>query len=854
MRALLFAVATGLLATMVWWVGTRAVRFWKRLRLWRLARGNRRVALTLLNRRLVAPLAGGLHRSAGRWNSNALASSFRLKVESRLDLPHLVGEGAVIGADELVAHIESQRGDLVYLINSDSGFGKTALGLTLPLLRFGLSRDRLVPLYIDLGEANGERPLAALESLLGRLGRERELLGRPLFVFDALNETVDPEYFAEKLATKRDELEAIRAQLLFLFSFRHRSYPGRLRSALVNHGFCPLESMELLFEIEEESDLAFFPKLLPPGRRSATMADLREYATRFPTALSRKDVASYLGWRYLDLGRQAASAPPPSSLCLARTLGQDVSSVEPYFQLAQVAFLLLGVEVTATTYTHIAESTGISEEQLRQCVGPCGMEDLVHCGVYHLRFEDETTVRVFGAVEVARQLIEGKSPPSLRGRTTYDVCAPYVQPALRWLAQSDYCGDTSQDQLAAPLVAALSGLDAPYSFYATVLCSDDACIFGNNTDEINARLFHAMIAAIDEDRGQTCRGSLEAAGRGEPELVLDPVLDQLFEVMAAYGRRAVGQLLILMEDPSPLIRSQAAYLLLNWIDSLPSTLGAEDQELLSLIPSRMVGTDGNLHFRFHQVELLERLLELFPNADESARRQTLATLSEIASNLGDTGAVGSFGEFQRLVSLRASQLVESAPPATVAAQLRDNVSDCMAAIEADSGFEYLGAGAIGEARLECWEVGLGMATRASWYVRQNADFISFLETAFEHEYWIVRWWAFAGLIDIIKQASASQNRVLASKCARRVVRELYTSVEPMGLKHRQCAVVKQMRDGNDAAARVLRAALAEARAPSPAAPEGQEFAERYYKVMGASPDEYLAGFSRRLDGIVATQG
>jgi hypothetical protein len=162
----------------------------------------------------------------------------------------------------------------------------------------------------------------------------------------------------------------------------------------------------------------------------------------------------------------------------------------------------------------------------------------------------------------------------------------------------------------------------------------------------------------------------------------------------------------------------------------------------------------------------------------------------------------------------------------------------------------LGEEPIGEARLECWEVALGMAAHACASVDQSAEFVSFVEAALEHEYWIVRWWAFGGLIEVLKHSCSRGHRVLALRCAHRAVRQLYTGVEPMGLKHRQSAVTKRLRDSDSEAGRVIREALASAPAPRPSEPEGQALAERYYEVMGVSPDEYLAEFSRRLDGLI----
>jgi hypothetical protein len=849
---------------MIWWVGLRAAHVWRRLRLRRLVRAERRRARVELRNRLL-----DRSRDLSTHQIDLLANSFRLRWKSQHDVPHLL-EHEIIDAAAFLNHIEEGVEGTVYLVNSDSGFGKTILGVTLPLLRSPFSRSELFPLYIDLAKADGRKPLVELDQLLARLGGEKNLWGRPLLVFDALNETVDPRYFAEQLAIRREILRDVRARILFLFSFRHRSYPGRLKVALTGHAFGPLQDMELLFDLNEEDDLGFMPELVrplgtSPPARSEIEADLRTYSDRFPTPpLSREDAATYLSWRYPSpkgygsdsihsdgAARNPSVAPSPASLCLARTLGPPGQCAESLLPLARVALLLLGQEVTADTYRRIAEHTSIDEEGLQRAISSCGMHHLVYCTKHHLRFEDETTVRVLGAVEIARQLIGGESPAQLCGRTTYDVCAPYLQPALKWLQSSGF-GNVPTEQLAAAVKDALSGPDAPYSFYAAAFCGDDSGAFGTRLNELHPRLFEAMITAIDEDRGETCMGSIELAGR-ETELILDPVLDQLFEVMAIYGRRAVDLLLAMMEAPAPLVRSQAAYLLVGWVDSVSEAPTFEDGAALALIPQRMA-VDDNLHVRYHQVELLERLLVLFPRGNEGSRFEAISRLDEIASSRGATGNLESYPNFQELVCISAGAVTAGAQSGRVEGQLLEKAMACIAAIERDRGFKGRDGVPISEERLECWEVALGVATTVGGSVRQNAGFVSFIEAALDHEYWIVRWWAFNGLVCLIEMAAGRGDLVLAKRCARRVVLQLCTGVEPMGLKHRQCSVVKGLRNAKNAAGGITRMVLAEASVPRLATPEGQALAERYYDLMGASPDGYLAEFFRRIDELTLDIG
>jgi len=270
----------------------------------------------------------------------------------------------------------------------------------------------------------------------------------------------------------------------------------------------------------------------------------------------------------------------------------------------------------------------------------------------------------------------------------------------------------------------------------------------------------------------------------------------------------------------------------------------------------MDGHDGNLHFRFHQVEILERLLSVFSNSAEPPRERTLLALQQIVSTPGCRGegleCGTSYADCQELVALRARHLIESTPSTAVAAQLGDRTRDCIDAIGRNQSFQSPVGRPNAEALLECWEVALGMAVHACGPVRRNAEFTAFVEHALDHEHWIVRWWAFYGLIGIVKQATAFDDRVLAARCARRAVRQLYTGVEPIGLKHRQCALIGRLRDSEGEAARMIRSALVEIAAAGPAAVERQALGERYYEAMGASPDGYLSEFFRRLDGIAPT--
>lgn len=203
MTALLYTVGTGLLATVLWWVGSRLVRAWQRTRLWRFVLTQRK----LLRRLLAARLALSNGRLSRR-QAHLLASTFRLRRDSRPGDPRYLEE--TFDAPRFLAYLEAQGQGSIVLINADTGYGKTILAMTLPLLRTPLSPRSLFPAYVDLAEAEEKNPLAGLEELLCRLSDERRLWGRPLILLDALNETIDAELFAERLAHRHESLAQTR--------------------------------------------------------------------------------------------------------------------------------------------------------------------------------------------------------------------------------------------------------------------------------------------------------------------------------------------------------------------------------------------------------------------------------------------------------------------------------------------------------------------------------------------------------------------------------------------------------------------------------------------------------------------
>lgn len=848
MTAFLFAVGTGVLAAMLGWLVAHLVRVWQRLGLRRFAVGERRRSRRLLSRKLAID-----SRRFSQRQAHLLASTFRLSRDSRPGDPDFLED--TLTAPQFLTHVEEHEPGSIFLVNADTGYGKTILAVTLTLLRSPFSRHSLFPIYIDLAEAEESRPLAELEEVLSEFGSERRLWGRPLILLDALNEIVDPELFAKSLAARRESLTRVGAQLVFLFSFRHRSYPSRLRSALAKRGFRDLQGAELLFEPGAEGDLAFFPELLAGGGTQPSLGtiagELKNYSEHYPTApLSREEACAYLRWRYLPSGpidfQDACEAPrwvpSPSDLCLREVLAGASNNHQAIYDLARVAFLLLGEESTALSYPEIAARAKLSESTLRDAVAKSGLADLFACHRHHLRFTDETTVRVCGAIEVARSLSKGEGSLELGGRTTFDACAPYVLPALRWLQDVRFCPDVSIEGVELAISKALSGRNGPYSFYAGVLCGEPGGLPEEVESRLDKELFEAVIKAIDDNRSQSCSESLQIAGESKVE-VIEPILDQLFEVVGIYGRRAVPLLLEISTHGSPLVRSQAVYLMLDWIGRASLDPASPDAEQIANIASGLYVGEENLHVRFHLVEVLERLA--MSAAGDETRRQAVSKLAQLASNASDPGREEIYSACQTFLGMRATLLPHYHPD--LSAEMHTRALHVAALIRADEGLWCVSGGALSEEQLECWEVALASCAYAAASLRRNVELVAFIEAALGHEYWIVRWWAFNALASVLRSSIRIEDGVLARRCAERLVAQLYTAVEPMGLKHRQCAVLGGLHEDGGEVGRLTRSALTAKSPPRLGSPSGQKLAERYYEAMGASPDHYLAEFSRRLD-------
>jgi hypothetical protein len=825
-------------------IGT-ARRRWNEAALWRTAHRGRRAVRSLLSIEL--DLDG--RNPFGRGRLNRLAESFRARTGTAHPDSH--GAEEVKGAEALLKHLADHRAR-AYLIKSESGFGKTVLGMTLSLLG---TRAGLTPVYVDFADTNTENPLEKVENLLRSMRGKRDGApprGRPLFIIDALNETVAPYRLCERLAQRKSELDRLNAKFLFLFSFRHPSYPGRVRQALLNHDLGPIEELELLFDPKVENDLAFS---YDPGAPGVLGSELRAYCSRFAESnLSRADLRAFLDWRAAHPTAAAETAPAPPALRFEQVIHPRLRSGAALKRICNLAFDLLSEEVTTSTLAELAAGHDSTAEEIRHWTERSGLGDRVHCDEEYLRFKDEPTIRVLAALSVAYRLKAGDSPATLHGRASYDVCAPYLQSAARWIAtRNGATAEVDLELIGSAVARALRGRDAPYSFYAIALCSETSAEFEHRRKDLDARLFEQMIIAIDDDRCHSCEESLERAGMQGEKPGLDPVLDQLFEVMAAYSRRAVNLLLATLTDSNPLVKSQAAYLLLAWVANLELTIDEPDRMALESIPEGLPSNDGNLHFRFHEVEILEALLVRFPEVGKLKQR-ALAKADELGAAAADPASVRGVREVhsvcQRLVTLRARSLVTPQGKPRYE-EIESPLHDCIEEITSDPRFRSLGGSADAEARLECWEVTLGTAVWLCLRSHRTVELTDFVEAALKHRFWIVRWWAFEGLLKIARSAGRTGKRDLLERCARRATEALCGNIEPMGLKHRQCAMTKRMLDDDDAEVySITREALLDAFELHLCGAAKRAFVDGYYEAIGTSPDSYLEEFFRRMTEIV----
>jgi hypothetical protein len=815
-------------------------------------------------RLLSVKLAAERYRLEWRWLLSArqakqLRCSFR--VETRA--------GDLLDARELLRHFRGQTAE-AYLLNADSGQGKTTFALTMALQRTRRKEDGLVPFYFDAAQSEFERDL---ERWVGRTSRATQdgvggLADRALLIFDAINETVEATALARILSDHLDPLRANHVKLLLLFSSRRPGYAGGLVAALERAGIGSLQTLRLQGldagdGEEREYDLRCFWWLV--GRRdphakavSDLVAKYRERHRGWP--LSRADIAAVTRW----IGTSGDDTPPSPVAMAASTYlnpGTKRFSTE-LLEIARVAFLMLGDERSVCSVERVAEvlrPTPLSDttfEDVRIRLGYwrntllSEIEIPITLEGRRLRIDSEAAIRVLGALHVAACLRQQSTPREMRGRTTYDVVAPYVPAALQWLDGLDVLAPDIVRHLIEDFEEAKSsdGPTAPYSFYGRLVAGP----YGARASGHVARvLFDSIIEAIDRDRTCTCTEGIRKARRAEEVPVPDPVLDQLFELMAGCSEHAVEPLLKMTGDdgvPS-LERSQAAYLLLAWI----RTHQPLDIALRSEIAERLGAGSPNLHLRYHQAELVELLLD--GTALDSAPATVLGVVDAVrrlpSEPLGGSPVCQLLGRAvsDYVTHIRDRRRAEERGGARAS-------FDCasLSTLWAEGMLEPNGSRDPLELHLECWEVALGLSSKAFRHAGSAERWLSDpIVAALEHELWIVRWWAFGNLVELFRWSADRDLPVLAAEFAELIVAQLFRPGEPIGLKQRECAVVEAvLADAfSDPAYECLRLGIRRHRHGVVEEQGRRAFTNAYAEVLGQPAERYLGEYFGRIDRLLA---
>jgi hypothetical protein len=855
-------------------------------------------------------------RSLSGADLRALVESFRF----------LSRDGAATTGATVLTRLDQGRAQ-AYLVNAVSGQGKTTFALALCARRPTRARYQMVPLYLSAADAEYERTLTRWLSQLAaavRHGKGR-LADTPLVIIDAVNERVTPEEIGRIVSAHRAQLAEARVKLMFMFSHRHRSYAGELVAALAGAGISELEPVELQpvqWDAADptERDLQFFARAwrYQPGFIRVFLAQYARFHSDWQ--LSRRDIAALLEWLRSNyqlarprppITRAAtdaveepddgirqhpvavtlarAKAPAPATLIASRYLGASLapSGLDALMGIAHVAYVMLEDERTTCSYDRlivglasrgapVTDAPGV-KGQLEAWVSALpGTRDVltVVLDASSIAIGDETAVRLLGALHIASRLCRGRTPNRLRGRTTYDVAAPFVPWALRWLAMNgiegadgdvrsfekvlsdelEYADRVRPDPVDAETPAAPERGAVPYSFYGRVMLSQDAPA---TSAAVKAQLFRSIIVAIDLDREQTCTDAIRnAAGklrRGYP----DPVLDQLFEVMLGSGARAVPHLLTVLADEDVLIKSQVAYLLLAWVRALPLSLDRGDEQPLSQVARSIDAEHGNLHLHYHQAELVAEILLRCASNDDLR-----ATLSQAADRIAAVElpgtALATIAKAGRLAVYRALQATVADYATWLKAHAADDgwagAADRMRAILGASMFQDAGYPAEPGPYLECWETALGLAAKAFRHDREDLSLSGAIIAALEHEMWIVRWWAFADLVELFEHSVASQLSSLTASLGQCIVRQLFRPDEPVGLKQQQCARVESllMKPYRDDSMRRFRADMRAVWAETCLGEDARnQFIGRYSSIMDAPAERYLAEYFARVNRMMA---
>jgi hypothetical protein len=818
-------------------------------------RRNRRVAARLarhqrgyVRKRLQDKLlAGGFELSSGPRSVSA-SEVAQLLGTFRVEDPE---SNRRLGGAALLDRLHD-RTPMAYLLDAPSGEGKTTFALALALHSSQargrqFARGRLAALYLDVAESGFDARLRRWVDELdaGHLAAGRRLDIAPLIMLDGVNETLSVEAIGAAVEPYLESLRNHRARLIFLFSHRHPSFVGQLVQQLVEVGTGAPIQLELTLMArtlrdEPEVELGFYPH--------AVQQSMGVYAAAHPDwALTRADGAALMRWLHENPGATVDRAPSPAALVAEQFVVSGMRSLRrPVHDLATAAFGMLGEESLTRQLRLLDKRLGGDAkgrlDAAASALAGSSLGDRAHVLDRIVQIDSEQATRVLGALYVAQRLLDGDPPTRLSGRTAYDVAAPFVPWALRWLAPNAAVEDLLEREIGRELTRTdrPAGQVIPYSFYGRVLLAGDA---PHTSPRLKVALFRSIIDAIDRDRQLTCDAAIRAARRVDQAPHADPVLDQLFALVGCAGPTAIPALLDVMnQDDSTseervLVRSQVAYLLVAWLGQLAgrTDLTPSERSCVGRIAKRMHAGDPNLHLRFHQTQIVEGMWALSGRGLRQDAVEAAAAIADADCAAAPPGAPAVYGLLQDAVGQRASSMLAGADVWKKSTPLMLNVVDQASALRMDRASDR-------NLVLECWEVALGLSTVA-FREAAKQELKGFVLDALTHELWIVRWWAYSGLTDLFTFVAGERQQREAVELARHIVNRLVAPGEPVGLKQQQCALVERLLETDSGAGvDVLRAEIGRRRHEV----LSDEFAGVYFNVLGQSEEPYLRDFIARV--------
>jgi hypothetical protein len=734
------------------------------------------------------------------WRSETLelAESFCISLKLQPDrriassLPRIFAEG--IGRDQKL-----------FSIASESGGGKTVLGLLLPLLCYHYPKDDLAALYVGPADWVKGAPISKVIDWLAGWPKAK----RKLIIIDSFNEVAaDNIALLQKLRSKIDEHYPSNCGFLVLYRPTTTKQGDIFAAIAAAFDERPFE-INLHFEPSDAQQCTLFRRLFKNKALSTGQISniLRIYGKLFPgyrlTRLSSVFVLRHLYDSFRHPRELPVSEPPvrpPGDIVFDGILPLKVNLDDPDLgPLSEAMFDLVkrGHRTTRKDFNEISE-------KLRQYPITLKYDGSLISEI------DGTSIKrsemIFAALHIARMIADSKGvrlSPDLeqfRGRSTYDACSAFVLPAYRRLK-----GDSGV--LYETLAKFLNLNDAPFSFCAQIIHSnyDFLLISREASEDLSHKLFRRLIQAIDHDRRKTCKDSIRESPAGP-----NPLLDQLFEVVSAYGDSAVQLLVdnILLPSWADLEKSQGAYLILDWLKRLfactDEEIGARRRHIYTILNGFEALSTENLHCRFHVVEVLDALTSYKDKhlSDLPGFPERLDQLLERYGRPSEPVSLGKDGRempiyeaCNRLVSAWAKGLHEGELLADLADKELQSLLDDFEKLvhgfyldQPDSSISISTADL--EQVLECYEVLLGISRRVCrQYARPR--FLRFAESSANSPLWIVRWWAFYNMSQLILSLlSKPESASTIYGCLKWMVDQLYRSGEPMGLKHRQCTVLQ----------------------------------------------------------------